>query len=176
MSVNGDLIRTHGWATEWAYPRLGLPRPPIHPNQGSKSPRLKLQLNGWWSTKMSIEHIFLLNIFLALKWCHEQSYSLDQGLKWLNADRTQYVRSSSGHNADQAHSTTHILCSICDWSFGDLAKAMHTTAIQRVIKCALLALFLMAIWKGDFSSTYFSGYGDVGLGIDPYHCPPMSGY
>ena len=37
----------------------------------------------------------LIRHWLAVKWCHKQSESFCPSPKWLNADRTQYVRSSS---------------------------------------------------------------------------------
>ena len=41
---------------------------------------------------MSIEHVWF---FWALKWCHEQSCSFRQIPKYVNANRSQHVRSSS---------------------------------------------------------------------------------
>ena len=55
-----------------------------------------------WNCRQSLEIDETVNSahlridWQAVKWCHEQSYSFCQSVKWVNADRALYVRSSSG--------------------------------------------------------------------------------
>ena len=56
-------------------------------------PPFTFQPTDWRSSRMSIWG-FRTNQ-LVIKWCNEQSYSFRQSSKWVNADRAQYVQSSS---------------------------------------------------------------------------------
>ena len=62
-------------------------RPPNLSIQGSKSPRFRDE---------NVNRAHFRIYLLAVKWCSEQSYSFHQKPKWVNADRAQYVWSSSG--------------------------------------------------------------------------------
>ena len=77
---------------EWTYQQL--PTSPLPTEAGvEKSPfqtapkRLEMDEN--------VNSARLIRHFLSLKWCREQSYSFRQSLKYVNANRTQYVQSSS---------------------------------------------------------------------------------
>ena len=70
------------------------PSRPLNPKAGVKNPPLNLQPNGWRSTK-TVSRAHFSTRWLAVKWCIEQSYSFCQSPEFVNANRTQYVWSSS---------------------------------------------------------------------------------
>ena len=84
----------------WAAYRMGLsptPRPP-NPQTGGRKDSLSncIQLVIDRQKECQISKLENTYSLPGCEVCHEQSYSLRQSPKWVNADRVQYVRSSSG--------------------------------------------------------------------------------
>ena len=62
---------------------------------GSKSPPPFQIAAKWLEINENANWANFRTHWLAVKWCREQSYSFRQIPKWVNANRAQYVRSSS---------------------------------------------------------------------------------
>ena len=90
--TDGQLIGTHGWAVEWAYPQ-----PPRHPPKpGGRKVPFTISAN-LIEIDEDVNRAHLRTHWLAIRSdALNNCTAFCQRVKWMNADRAQYVRSSSG--------------------------------------------------------------------------------
>ena len=89
-----EPLGTHGRAIEWAYARPTTPPPSCQIGAGRGG---FVRIVSFWGCSQkvrdsqNISRARLINHFLALKWCHGQSYSFRQSPKWAIEYNIQYV-------------------------------------------------------------------------------------
>ena len=115
------LIGSHRWAIKCAYPD-----PHIFSNPQTGGGGWKVSLSNCSQT--AGRHFLALNLWLG------QSYSFQQSPKWVNADRTQYVRSSRS-----------------------------PITIVVIILCIYLLVFIRPLWMWELDVDGWSGNTNPGL-------------
>ena len=102
--------------------------------------------------------------------------SLEAQVRKIIVTATKLNVQGHGHYGDQAARRPHILCSISDRSFGDLAKAArlfmasHHKPKQRNLKCTLLSCSPISYSLAEMKERDFS---TPTSGIGPFDSPPI---